>query len=292
MKKITMLALLSLFVLKPAFPQVADRLSFLNENSVKAYAKPLATTLGVAVNAGTYHSASISKFFGFSVSAEGMWIIVPKDQQTFVPDLPAGYQTGPTATIFGNKGGAYAGPNGYIIYPPGINETNIPVIFPQVSASTMGTELMVRYLPSLDLGETSLTFFGAGLSHSISQYIPLCPVDIAIQGLYTRFNVKDIFGVNNFAFNVHVSKSFMVVTPYIGLQYEKTSMNINYTIKGDPNSGDPMLQQDRNIDVSVDGANSFRTTVGATIKLASVGVNLDYSFSSQSVLTAGVIFEY
>ncbi len=292
MKKHFILIIFSLLIIKPVFSQVEDRFSFLNENEVKAYAKPLATTLGEAMNTGTYTSASISRFFGFSLSIRGMLLIVPEDQKTFTPDLPQGYSSGPTATIFGNKGGAYAGPNGYIVYPPGINESNIPVVFPQVTASTMGTELMLRYLPSVDIGETSLSFFGVGLSHSISQYIPLMPVDVAVQLLYSNFKTKDIFSISNFAVNVHASKSLGVITPYLGLQYETSSLDLSYTIKGDPNSGDPLLQQDRNIDVSVKGDNNFRVTVGTTLKLALLALNVDYSISSQSALSTGLSFEF
>ncbi len=292
MKKYFLLVIFSMAFLKPVFSQVEDRFSFLNENEVKAYAKPLATTLGEAMNTGTYKSASISKFFGFSLSVRGMLLIVPENQKTFTPELPQGYNAGPTATIFGDKGGAYAGPNGYIVYPPGINESNIPVIFPQISASTLGTEVMLRYLPSLDIGETSLSLFGIGVSHSISQYIPMMPVDIAVQLLYSNFNTKDIFSVNNFAVNVHASKSLGVITPYIGLQYETSSLNLKYTIKGDPNSGDPLLQQDRNIDVSVNGDNNFRVTLGTTLKLALVALNIDYSVSSQSAISTGLSIEF
>ena len=292
MKKISIFLLLVLFLPKPAISQVQDRFGFLSETNVVGYAQPLVTTMGVAMNSGSYNSASISKFIGFSFSIRAMLIMVPNDQETFLPSLPAGYDQGPVATIYGNQGGAFAGPNGFIVTPPGINETNIPVAFPQIAASFMGTEVMLRYLPTLDIGETSLSFFGIGISHNISQYFPLMPVDIAVQLLYNKFDIKNIFSINNIAFNAHISKQFGIIIPYFGLQYENTSSDLTYNITGDPSQGDPALQTSKTINVSVDGNNNFRTTLGLSLKLGIIALNADYGLSSQSVFSSGLSFEF
>ncbi len=292
MKKVLTFIVISFFLSTPLVSQVEDRFSFLTEQNVVDFAQPFATTLGTAFNSASYHSASVSKFFGFSLSFKGMYIMVPDDQLTFTPTLPNGYSAStPTATIYGNKGGAYAGPDGYIVYPPGINESSVPVAYPQVAASFMGTELMIRYLPSIDLGETSIGFFGAGLKHSISQYIPLFPLDLAVQVMYSNFSLKDIIDANNFAFNAHASKTFGVFTPYVGLQYESTAFELKYTIKGDPNSGDPNLRVDKPVTVDIDGDNNFRATVGGSLKLAIIVLNADVSLSSQTVFSGGLTFE-
>ncbi len=292
MKKIFVLASLALLIPGTGFSQIQDRLGFLNEKNAYNYVRPLVTTLGVAMNSGSYNSASIPDLFGFSFSIRAMLIVVPSDQQTFVPVLPSGYDKSTAATIYGNEGGAYAGPNGYIITPPGINETNIPVAFPQIAASFEGTEIMLRYLPSLNIGETSLSFFGIGISHNISRYFPLMPMDVAVQLLYNKFDIKNLFNINNLAFNVHVSKQFGVVIPYAGLQYESTSSDLTYHITADPNSGDPALHTSRYTSVSVSGENNFRATLGLTLKLALVALNVDYSFSSQSVFSSGFSFGF
>lgn len=293
MKKVMTFFIFCLFLSMPLFSQVEDRFGFLNEENVVGYTKPFATTLGTAFNSGGYHSASVSSLFGFSLSFRGMYIMVPDDQLKFSPSLPNGY-TGsiPTATIFGNKGGAYSGPDGYKVYPPGINESSIPVAYPQIAGSFMGTELMIRYLPSIDLGETSIGFFGAGLKHSISQYIPLFPVDMAVQIMYSNFSLKNIIDANNLAFNAHASKTFGVFTPYFGLQYESTSFELKYTVRGDPNSTNPALQNDREATVDIDGDNSFRATVGGALKLAIIVLNADVSLSSQTVFSGGLTFEF
>lgn len=290
MKKYLLLLLCLLFYSSYTFSQVEDRFTFLNESEVGKFTKPLATTIGTALNSGAFHSAHVAKLFGFSLSFKGMMVMIPSDQKTFNPTLPAGYTADKsTATIYGEKDGGslYGGPNGYIAYPGGIGESNIPLLFPQASISMLGTEAMVRYMPNLKVGETEVSLFGVGLKHSVSQYFILLPVDIAVQVLYNSFKVKDLVDVSNIAFNAHVSKSFGLFTAYGGIQYESTKFDLNYTFKG--NSSDI---KSREIKASVDGDNNIRMTVGAAVKLAIFVLNADYSLGSQSTLTGGLTFEF
>ena len=87
---------------------------------------------------------------------------------------------------------------------------------------------------------------GFGIKHSISRYIPLIPVDVAVQILYNSFNfeyqdedMSTKIDASNLAFNAHASKSFGIVTPYFGLQYESATMDLEYEVKPEPSSGDP-----------------------------------------------------
>lgn len=113
------------------------------------------------------------------------------------------------------------------------------------------------------------------------------PVDFAVQILYNSFSMKDLVDASNIAFNVHASKSFGLFTGYAGLQYESSSMDLSYTYN-DPNGTNP----DQDFTVSIDGDNSFRFTLGGTLKLAVVSLNIDYSLGSQSVATGGLSFEF
>ncbi len=292
MRKFTIALLFGLFLTSAAYAQVGDRFEKLSENNLKSYAQPFATALGTALNSGAYHSASIPDLFGFSISFRAMYILVPDDQTTFTPTVPPGYTSSSTATIFGKDGKAFAGPGGYIVYPSGIDVTSVPFAIPQVAGSFMGSELMLRYFPKISLGETDLNFFGFGLRHSVSRYIPLVPVDIAVQFLYNSLTVTDLVDLKNIGFNAHASKSFGIFTLYGGLQYESTTFEVTYEIKGDPNSGDPGLQQDKKTTVSIDGDNNFRFTLGGALTLAVVVLNLDFSLGSQSVISSGLSFEF
>src|SRR4030067_909300 len=198
-----------------------------------------------------------------------MLILIPEDDQTFTPNLPGYIPVGnqETATIYGNEGAAYYGPGGYIVYPPGIDRSSLPVVLPQISGSFMGTEVMLRYLPSISLSnEEELSMFGIGLKHSISRYIPLSPVDIAVQFLYNHLEITGVMDISAIAFNGHASRSFGLFTLYGGLQYESSTFDLEYTFT-DPSNLDP-LKKGEKIKVSIDGDNNFRGTLGGALKLA------------------------
>lgn len=293
MKKSLTVILFFILASSVSFSQWDDRFNKLAEDNAKLYAQPFATAFGTAMNSGAFHSASISDLFGFSLSFQGMYILIPDDQLTFTPVLPAGYTASKSsATIFGDKGAYYGGPDGYITLPPGLDVSAVPMALPQISLSFMGTEAMLRFIPDIDVGEKKLGLFGIGVKHSVSRYIPLIPIDVAVQVLYSKFTVTDLIDVKNLAFNAHASKTFGILTPYFGLQYESTTMDLTYEIQGDPTNADPQLRVDSKANLSLDGDNSFRATLGAALKLAVIVLNVDLNLGSQTVVGGGLSFEF
>lgn len=286
MKKV-LLPLILIFFTIQIQAQWEDRFNELEADLQKGYSTPLATFTGTYLNSGGYYSASVSKLFGFKLSLIGMMIMIPDDQRTF--KLSDGTET---ATFFGEKGAAVPGSEGYIVYPPGVNQTSIPTAIPQIAVSTLGTEVMLRLIPSVAIEDVDLNLFGLGVKHSISQYIPLLPVDIAVQVLYNKFSLEgpDLsISTTNLAFNAHASRSFGLLTLYGGLQYESTSLDIDYTFTGENTGG---LLNDEKIKVSLDGDNGVRLTLGAALRLAVIVLNADVNFGSQTALVAGLNFEF
>lgn len=293
MKKVFTVTVISFFFSISIYSQIEDRFSELSQANITGYAKPLVTTLGTSMNSAGYYTADIPSSFGFSISFRGMYVLIPDDQKTFTPQLLDGYTADkPTPTIYGDKNGAYyAGPDGYITMPPGLSQNAVPLGYPQIAASFMGTEVMLRYLPKIDISDqNSVSMFGIGVQHEISRYIPLIPVDIAAQILYSTFEITNLVDVSNIAFNVHASKNLGVFTPYVGLQFESTKVDITYDMKADPNN--PLLNQSQKIKVSIDGDNTFRATLGASLQLAVIVLNIDYNVSSQSLFTGGLTFAF
>lgn len=292
MNKTLSVVVIFLFLSARTFSQVEDRFSFLTESEITEYARPFGTTLGMAFNSASYHTAKVADLFGFAVSFKGMYIFIPDDDLTFTPSsLPPGYTADQsTATVYGNEGAAYYGPGGYIVYPPGIDETSLPVVLPQISASLVGTEVMLRYLPSISLGdEEDLSMFGIGLKHSISRYIPLSPVDISVQFLYNNLEITGVMKVSAIAFNAHASKAFGLFTLYGGMQYESSNFDVEYEFTN-PNNIPGVVPQ--TVKASIDGDNNFRGTLGGSLKLAVIVLNIDYSLGAQSVLCGGLTFEF
>ncbi|HVO74970.1 MAG TPA: DUF6588 family protein, partial [Ignavibacteriaceae bacterium] len=185
MKKILTAIFIFLTLTINCYSQLEDRFKFLTKEDVEKYIQPFGTTLGMAFNSASYYSAKIPDFFGFSISFRGMYFLIPDEDLKFMPKLPQGYQsTEPTSTVYGGVGTAYyESVNGYIAYPSGLDKKNFLFGYPQISASLLGTEVMLRYLPTIKLGNNNdeeISMFGIGIKHSISRYIPLLPVDIAV----------------------------------------------------------------------------------------------------------------
>ena len=292
MKKYFCLFILSFLLAQPSFSQ-QDQFNSFSEVNIRGFAQPFVTSLGEGLNSGGFYTANIPKTLGFSISFRAMYIFIPNDQLTFTPNLPAGYTaTEPTATFWGSNAAIYSGPNGYITNADGINQSGTPFAIPQITGSFMGTELLIRYLPKISVGNEDLNFFGIGVRHNISQYIPLIPVDLAVQFLYNKLTVSNLIDANSIALNGEVSKTFGMLTAYGGLQYESTKFDLSYTLEGDPTSADPSLRQTRDIKASINGKNNFRVIFGASVKLALVVLNVDYNLSSQSILTGGLSFEF
>ncbi|MBI1932167.1 MAG: hypothetical protein HYS24_06490 [Ignavibacteriales bacterium] len=267
--------------------QFEDRINELSEDLQKGYTTPLATWTGTYLNSGGYFTAGVSKTFGFKLSLVGMMIMIPEDQRTF--KLSDGTET---ATFFGEKGAAVPETEGYLVYPPGVNQTSVPAAIPQVAFSLLGTELMARFVPETVIEDVSIDLLGGAVKHSISQYIPLCPVDIAVQAMYNKLSIgsPDLdISTTNFAINAHVSKSFGLAILYGGLQYEKTTMDIEYTFTGDELEG--VFENDK-LKVNLEGENHVRLTLGAALKLAVFVLNADANIGSQTAFVAGLNFVF
>lgn len=124
---------------------------------------------------------------------------------------------------------------GYFTLPAGGNINSIVATVPQVEfGSLYGTEMLVRFIPPVDLGKYigKFAFWGVGLKHSISQYFydepevdekdphkvyRPAPFDMAAQIVYQGTHLENKVGVtqsdltanaNIWNFNLHFSKQF------------------------------------------------------------------------------------
>jgi hypothetical protein len=273
--------------------QIGDKLTQLPPDEVAKYALPLATASGTYFNSGGYFKANVSKDFGFKFSIIGMQIYIPEEQQTFSVHPYDGYSGNETsATFFGEKGAAIAGSNGYIIYPPGVNLSSVPAGIPQIAVSYFGVEAMLRYFPKMHISDTDLNLWGVGLKYNFTQLIPDFPVDIAAQFLFNNFEAihpNAEIKASNIAFNIHASKTFELLIVYGGIQYEQTSMDLNYTFDG---LGFPGITPEDKVAITMEGENKMRYTLGVAFQVAVFALNVDYNIGNQNVLVAGLNFEF
>jgi hypothetical protein len=284
------------------FAQAGVGLTSLPPNEAKEYAKPLTTFLGTFFNSGTYYSADIPEDFNFKFAIVGAFIFIPESQQTFTanPELNGYNSLGETATFTGDKGGVFLGPQGFVTYPHGFDIGSLPAGIYQIAGSYYGTELLVRFFPTISVGDVEAGLWGLGLRVNLSQFVQDTPLDFAVQLLYNSFgfeykgnNPKNYVKMDskNFAVNAHASKAFEeMFIVYGGLQYESSTMDINYYFK-DPNKLYPQIR-DQVLSTSVDGSNNFRFTAGGAIELPVVVFNLDFNISSMFAIGGGITLRF
>ena len=139
--------------------------------------------------------------------------------------------------------------------PNGGNLNNIFVGVPQLEiGSLFGTELLIRFIPKIDMGTYigEFSFWGLGLKHSISQYFykdknrdgnnrikeHIAPFDLAVQAVYQRTSLVNSVGVTQstlssntdiYCFNINASKQINNwLEIYSGLNYELLDITGKY----------------------------------------------------------------
>jgi hypothetical protein len=263
------------------------------KKNVEGYLQPVADLLGANMNSGYYRTASISRF-GLHLSFDiiGMAAPVSDDQKTYMASTPAGFNpaTFQTATIFGEKGTTvshltnaalkYKGSDGIF------NTKMFPFAVPQLTVgSVMGTDAFVRYVPVPKIGDNKLpstTFWGAGVRHSISQYIPLLPVDIAAGILYSKLKCGDIFDATGLTYGVQAGKTFSVLTLYGGFNIESSKLKVSYV------STEPNLPG--SVEIDLVGKRKASFTAGLDLSLGGIHIFGNANLGSVTNFVAGLGF--
>jgi hypothetical protein len=302
MKKLLLVFLFTFLISMPdLFAQSSLEVNSLPPFEATQYAKPLATYFGTFFNSGNYYSADVPFTFGFKFSIVGTWSVVPDDQKTFTPNpkLEGVDYVEPSATVFGGRGSYFLSEKGFVVYPTGFALKAVPLGIVQVAGSAFNTELMLRFFPTTNFEDAEVGLFGIGIKHEISTYFQW-PLDVSVQFLYNTINakyegedaVKDYgeMSSDNYAFNVHASKTFMnTFIVYGGLQYESSNMKIQYYFD-DPNELYPEYIGNQELDI--DGENKFRFTLGGAIKLGVFVINGDMNFGSFTTYSAGLSLDF
>jgi len=276
-KKIT-LSLLILCLLLPLFADsIEENLEKMLEDQARQYMQPLANTAGASLNSGFYNTAKVlgpflpNIRFGFTMTS------IPSDDKTFINS-----DGNKTATILGDEG--YD--NGTYKYPDGANLSIIPM--PNLTASLglpLGNEVMVRFLPKIDLGESVgyITFWGVGLKHSVDQYLTeFFPVDLSVQYIYQSLTVGDIVTISTQSFNAQAGKKILMLTVYGGIAYEMANLKVDYTPQVAGYDG-PKVKLD------LDSDNEVKMTVGLRLSpFPFFDIYGDYNIAKYSSINMGV----
>lgn len=268
--------------------QLEDYLSrYLGDNGEK-YLQPLGDAFGANLNSGLYHTAHIPAA-GLRLGLDLLYTgaLIAEDQKSFQATTEPGFfpkVTKEVPTVFGDtQPVSVAGQAGTVYNFPGGYEMNtLPLVIPQVTVGALlGTELTLRYLAfqlNEDVGDLDL--MGIGVRHSISQYVPLLPIDVAVSYFHQTLKIGDIIEANTNVYGVAASKSFSLLTLYGGVSYESAALDVSYT-HGEGADAETIA-------FDLDGQNKMRITAGANVKLAFMQLHADYSLANQNSFCLGV----
>ncbi|MDZ7374880.1 MAG: hypothetical protein ONB23_13065 [candidate division KSB1 bacterium] len=171
----------------------------------------------------------------------------------------------------------------------------LPLAAPQLTIGTiLGTQATFRYFPAAEvlpeLGE--LHYFGFGIQHNPMVWFRSArlPFNIAA-GYYTqKITFEDLFKVQTTAYGINLSKrlgfGFLNLTPYAGYMIEDAQMEVNY----DYVVQTPVGEQMHRIRFDLKSENKNRITVGLSLRLLIINLNVDYNFAKYNSATAGVNF--
>jgi len=310
-KRIAIILMICVFITSIFAESLTEKLEEFGKENGKAYISPWVTSFGTCLNTGLYQSAKVMKPFLFGITINSMLAFVPDEDKAFTAYSPTFEYEGntyylyneqelETATVFGNKGKTFTLNNDIPVdtgdldlkMPNGGGITAVPLLIPQVSVGLpAGNEIMLRIFPKIkisdDIGE--LSFWGVGLKHSISQYIPLVPIDLAVQAVYQQLNAGDIIEISSMAVNAHISKKLLMWTLYGGLGYENSNMSVKYDGTAYSVDENDVLQAvPDKIEFDIEGKNEFRVTAGLRYSIALIKIYADYTLSKYNVLNIGL----
>ncbi len=326
MKKV-FFSLLLIIMVTSLFAGVQEKLEQFGKDNGMVYVKPLVTAFGTTMNTGLFNTAKVLKPFAFGLNVNTMLAFVPDEDKIFTAIRPDLYIVHPTtsdtifvyndpelesATVFGEDGATFVHNTDLddpillallglsqedvnsldISLPNGANLPVVPFLMPQFNLGLpFGNEIMIRGFPKVEINKDigDLGFWGVGLKHSVSQYIPLIPIDIAAQVAFQNLYVGDILTFSNFNANLEVSKKLLMWTLYTGVGYDKTNVTAEYDYTYQTlNQDNEIVSLEQEIKFDVDGENEIRATAGIRYSLLLLKLYADYTISKYSVFNAGI----
>jgi hypothetical protein len=193
---------------------------------------------------------------------------------------------------------------------------------PQIEiGSLFGTELLLRFIPPIELDTNvgDFAFYGVGLRHSLSQYLPERWFDCSIQGVYQHTSLTNTVGLTesklaadatimsaNIQLGKRLGKHFDV---YSSASYEHIDVTSTYTYtlpqetqiqlgllpepplgqKAVPTPEQPGDQRPQTSTVLAENIN-IKYTLGVSAQFGAFRAALDMNFSKFNIATLGLVY--
>lgn len=284
---------------------------------VGAYVSPLMKSMALGLNQGWYNTAKPHKIAGFDATVTINLMAAPSDELMYnvaslglstieLDDSSPDPDHAPT--IFGpeqtpifrltDTDETFEGPQGLDL------KNNIPTGRMPVPMAhfgfglPQGTDVKLRWAPTLEYDGSTFKLFGIGVMHDIKQWIPgikLLPFDLSGFVGYTKIEAETVFNENDpdnrglFTMKATtvqgvISKKFSILTLYGGAGYNVAKSNI--AIKGEYELAEGQMITDP-VDLNF-AASGPRMTAGMRLKLAILTLHADYTVQKYSCLTVGL----
>jgi len=186
------------------------------------------------------------------------------------------------------------GSNNLFQIPNGFDLAAVPLPMPQAAIGLpFGLEVIVRFIPTVSATDAGkFNYMGFGLRYNVDQWIPMFPLDVAVHFMTQKMNFtskddKDIFKATGIAYGLEVSKKLLFLTVYGGLQLEKSTFTLSQ-LDGKFTTPDGTETPFTIPEMTFDGKNKSRATLGVRLLLLIVNVHAEYSFAKTPVAAIGV----
>ena len=299
----------------------------------EGYTAPIGKTLTYALNSGWATSAKTHKKLGFGLTIGGAAPFVPDVDQVFTPTglTSLSVPSGSLSTVFGEGGdqelnfsfsesvlGNEIEYEGKLSFPGGLKDElplgTVPAPIVQASVGVVfDTDLLVRFIPTMEMQGSTFSLTGFGLKHNIMQYFgPLdkLPLNVSVLAAISKAsfeydlsdstfggnstNRKMTFEADTFTIQALASIDLPIISAFAGLGYNAGDSQFNvsgdYSIDYGITGIDPRILKDP-ISIASD-ASGVMGIVGARLNLLFLKIFANYTIQEYNTLTAGISFNF
>ncbi|MFD2823193.1 DUF6588 family protein [Lacinutrix iliipiscaria] len=284
------------------------------------YVSPAVEATTYQSSSGWFTSAKKKKLWEVEVSVQGNWLFISSGKKTFEVneanlvniEIQGAATTATIPTALGGESdvvlqGQIEGEAFEFDAPEGLDESYVNHYQMQFGLGLWkGTTLIGRFSPKIKINSTYYQVVGAGVQHSISQWIPKLEAssfDVAALVSYASYNVSDEFDAadltlgtinsidvdgDSFLFNILASKTIKQFDVSAGLGVNVSSFS--YKIGGDGELLLDVLNQSlQSLDKST---TNFNADLGVNYNIKNFSVNTMLTFGKYTNIIFGLNYNF
>lgn len=298
---------------------------------VSGYLTPALKGMNHSLNGGWYHTAKTHKKFGFDITITGNFSFAPSSDELFsiagLNNVSTVSENTSIPTVVGpdvSETLKFEVSNNGVVYkaevqaPGGIGDdlplNAIPSPMVQFAIGLpIETDLIVRYMPTVNSQGVKASLFGFGFKYNILQHlgpIDKLPLDISVLGAYSNMSTQyDLeknssidgdgqqisFSTNTFTLQALASIDLLFIDFYAGLGYGmgSSSFNVLGTYELEYQSGSDTYSRTLTDPISTKiKSKGARATIGTRLNLLFFKIFADYTLQEYNTFTAGIAFSF